>query len=140
TPILPAIALDAISMAQDNTFSHVSREAFYQDKMNRLKTILEKINGHEIACQYFKEDLKLKVKSTALILYCEARLLGLNSGINIESYVSSLAKDALSAKKPNAVHVQALNIALKAFTILSKSDKIFEIKQKLYSLINKIKS
>lgn len=133
-------ALDAISMAQDNTFSHVSREAFYQDKMNRLKTILEKINGHEIACQYFKEDLKLKVKSTALILYCEARLLGLNSGINIESYVSSLAKDALSAKKPNAVHVQALNIALKAFTILSKSDKIFEIKQKLYSLINKIKS
>lgn len=134
-------ALDAVKMADDDSFSGIeTRKQFYDDKITRLRTILEKIKEHEYACTFLKEDLKLKIRTTALYLYCHAQVLGLGKDLKIEEYAQILLNESVYSRKPNGIHVQALKIVIRAFIILAKFDKINEAKLKLTSLIDRIKT
>lgn len=133
-------ALDAIKRCEEPVFEHPSREVFYQDRLASIKAILKDVNEYDLVCEHYCEDFKLKIKTTALILFCEARKMGVGVGPNIEHTAITLLKEAVSSPKPNALHVKAVKIAIRAFTLLANFDKIADAKQKLYTLINRIKS
>lgn len=134
------VGLDAVIMVDDDSYDHVeTRQQFYEEKITRLLTVLEKIKDHDFSCQLLKEDLKLKVRTTALYIYCHAQILGLAKELKIEAYASDLLKECNFSTNPNGIHIQAVKTVMRAFTILAQFEKLNEAKTSMTSLINRIK-